>query len=319
MSGVWPGWWGQSRREHSSSRGLARTLSTKRYRSPAAALVLLKTTCSRAWERLRMSPPLSPGQCRVSVPPAPVRVVPQEVMPGFGPALARMLPSPPPPPPAPVSVPVAWTWLSFPPLDFLSEIPEVSTPPVTPCTPFSEIQLKKIRSVPLCSVPASLLFARGAGSLAAPPPLSQPLCGSECAGPGGELVSPLQKGIFLQAGFASTGVWVRLHPLLDDGALLTPVGLSEGRLLCTPAADRRHKFPAPAVTPPVRIIVSSSPPTQKRCRNSRALVHLYCTTNIAGSVAGRAAAAATSLADSQHPDHHRRGDHRPPRGSHLHP
>lgn len=58
---------------------------------------------------------MSPGQCQVS---APMLV---EVVPGFGLAPPRILPSP--PPPAPLSIPVAWTWLSF--------------PPWTPCWRFS--------------------------------------------------------------------------------------------------------------------------------------------------------------------------------------
>lgn len=187
-----------------------------------------------------MSPLLSPGQCWV---PAPMCMVPQEVMPGLGPALARMFPSPPPPPPAPMSVPVAWTWLSFPLLDFLSEIPEVCTQPVMPCTPLFEIKLK-IRSVPL------FLYPPGC-SLPVVPDSSPPHCrshsGRQWAGLG-EFVSSLQNECFYEQVLhlqghgahpccSSAGLWVWLHPLLDNGARLVPAGLSQGCLLSTQTAD----------------------------------------------------------------------------------
>lgn len=53
----------------------------------------------------------------------------------------------------------------------------------------------------------------------------------------------------------------------------------------------------------IRIILSPSPPAQKRCGNRRALVHLYCTNSIAGSMAvsSGCSSAAVTLGDIQHP------------------
>jgi len=213
------------------------------------------------------------------------------------------------------------------PLDFLLEIPQVSTPPVTPCTHFFEIELK-IRSVPPCSAPVSLLFACGARLLAALLLLSQPFCGRQRSRVG-EIVSPLQKGYFWTQGLhlqgsgarpwvSSAGMWVWLHPLWEDGALLGPVGFPEGRLLCTEAADQQHEFPPPAVTPapryqdyPLSLPTHTEMKPKQKSFGTSLLHKQHCQGR--GCRLGRAAVTATSLGDSHHPD---RGAHQPPCVSH---
>lgn len=120
------------------------------YHSPNATLVLLRAAW--AWHRLGFPtavPRAVPGLCpRARGGDAWLR---------FGPtkdaSLSLSSSS------CPMSIPVAWTWLSFPPLDSLLETPEVSTPPVTPCTSSFEIELK-IRSVPVVPYQPQECFCR---------------------------------------------------------------------------------------------------------------------------------------------------------------
>lgn len=115
------------------------------------------------------------------------------------------------------------------------------------------------------------------------------------------------------------GVWVWLHALLENGALLAPGGAFGGMFAVR--TGQRHESPSSAVTPPpppVRIILSASLPTQKRCWNRRALVYLYCTNNIAGATAAGSGvrrrlqrALVTTITAEVTTD--------PPRVSHLHP
>lgn len=169
--------------------------------------------------------------------------------------------------------PFPWTlWLA---------IPTVSTQPVTPCTSFFETELK------IRSVPASLLFARGARLLPTPLLLSQPFCTTDGPAWGDLCLSPANAGC-LTVGLAPT--WPQRSPLLASS-------LPGPRGSCGPCGALGRM-----VVTPTRVIV---PPTQKRRWNRRALVCLLHEQHGWSTVAG----VWWSLGDSHHPHHHCRGDH----------